>query len=113
MPTWGVSVTVTRMLTLDIISDPAAQPITSHFSPVLQEMFQLVAAVQDSAAWRRNAVLRRRSGVAAQVLLLHLVKVRDGRALRCCGGDSRSADVYLAQGARAVLHALSCILLGA
>jgi hypothetical protein len=39
-------------------------------------MFQLVAALQDSEAWRHDAVLRRRSGAAVQVLLLHLVKVR-------------------------------------
>lgn len=41
----------------------------------LQEAVQLVSALQASAAWAPNAALSRRCGTAAQVLLLHLVKV--------------------------------------
>lgn len=41
----------------------------------LQEVVQLVGALQGSPAWGRHTVLRQRCGAAAQVLLLHLVKV--------------------------------------
>lgn len=41
----------------------------------LQEVVQLVGALQGSAAWGRHTGMRQRCGAAAQVLLLHLVKV--------------------------------------
>lgn len=41
----------------------------------LQEAVQLVSALQASPAWARDAALSRRCGSAAQVLLLHLLKV--------------------------------------
>ncbi len=42
----------------------------------LQEIVQLMRVLQGSAVWQRDALLRRRCGAAAQVLLLHLVTVR-------------------------------------
>ena len=67
----------------------------------LDEVVRLVSALQASAAWAQDAVLSRRCGAAAQVLLLHLVKVRRGLGiclhfvLDCEQSGNGAVDIFL------------------